>query len=240
MIKTCKSCVHFDKEFRFINHGPTCASLGVDVREATGAGGKCGGERAWKYWTEKGPSFLQRLFEPAPFPYIAPEKKVPATPARPDWFWSTTTEDEPVSVKIVRLKPDQPLPAYQTPGAAGVDLRAMVDAPVTLNPGDRLAVGTGIAVHMGTPLLVGYVFPRSGMGTKGLTLANTVGVIDSDYTGEIKLTFVNTGVNPLTISPGDRVAQLVFTRVAQVRFDEVDSLDKTERGTGGHGSTGVK
>ena len=109
MIKTCKTCAHFDKEVSSINHGPTCAALGVDVREATGSGGKCGGERAWKYWTAKAPSFLQRLFEPTPFPYIVPEKKVPATPARPDWFWSTTTEDEPVSVKIVRLKHEQPI-----------------------------------------------------------------------------------------------------------------------------------
>ena len=141
-----------------------------------------------------------------------------------------------VDIKI--LVPDWPVPEYKTSGSAGVDLRANIPKPVLLKPGDRKTFGMGIAVHLADPGLVGFVFPRSGLGTRGLILANSVGVIDSDYTGEIRLAMVNAGEESIEICPGDRIAQLVVVNTVQVRFMPQENLERTTRGENGFGSTG--
>lgn len=130
------------------------------------------------------------------------------------------------------------LPEYGSPGAAGADLRAHVAAAVVLGPGERALVPTGL--HLQIPAgLEGQVRPRSGLAAKsGLTVLNTPGTIDSDYRGEVKVILVNLGQEPVTISPGDRIAQIVFSPVARVDFVRVDALAETERGSGGFGSTG--
>ncbi|GHD39141.1 deoxyuridine 5'-triphosphate nucleotidohydrolase [Thalassobaculum fulvum] len=146
-----------------------------------------------------------------------------------------------VPVRITRLPhgADLPLPAYETAGAAGMDLRAAVDAPVTLAPGARAAVPTGIAIA----LPEGYeaqIRPRSGLARRhGISMVNTPGTVDSDYRGEIQVTLVNLGQEPFTLGRGDRVAQMVVAPVTRVVWDEVDGLDATARGAGGFGSTGV-
>ena len=134
-----------------------------------------------------------------------------------------------------------PFPAYATAGAAGMDLRACLDAPLTLNPGDRVGVPTGFAIALPGPEWVAYIFARSGLGIKnGITLPNCVGVIDSDYRGEIIVALTNLSDVPYTIQPGDRVAQLVISPVVQAQISLVDELDETDRGAGGFGSTGRK
>lgn len=133
-----------------------------------------------------------------------------------------------------------PWPTYQTSGSAGVDLAACIDGPVTLDPGMRRLIPTGIAVQLPGPNVGAFVFARSGLASKaGIHLANGVGVIDSDYTGEVKVPLVNGGQEPFVIRPGDRIAQMVFLPVWTARFIQVDSLDETERGAGGFGHTGV-
>jgi dUTP pyrophosphatase len=145
-----------------------------------------------------------------------------------------------VKVVIRRLPgaEDLPLPEYATPGAAGVDLRAAVDEELTLPPGSRCLVPTGIAIA----LPEGYeaqVRPRSGLALKyGVTLLNSPGTVDADYRGEIKVVVVNLGQEPFTVRRGDRIAQLVVQPVARVRWQEVAVLDSTERGDGGFGHTG--
>ena len=131
------------------------------------------------------------------------------------------------------------LPAYETPGAAGADLRAnLPTGPVTIKPGERALVSTGL--HMEIPL--GFevqIRPRSGLARKhGITLPNTPGTIDSDYRGELRIALINWSAEPYTIRHGARIAQLVIAPVVQVRVEEVESLDKTARGAGGFGSTG--
>ena len=144
-----------------------------------------------------------------------------------------------VDVKIKLLKPGAKAPSYATPGSAAGDLYACVDEPVTLQPGDIVAVPTGIAISAGRDDLVALVYGRSGLGTKfGVTLANSVGVIDSDYRGEIRVSLINRGKEPYTVQPGDRIAQLMFCPVYAAAFTEVDELDDTQRGEGGFGSTG--
>ncbi len=146
-----------------------------------------------------------------------------------------------VPVRITRLPhgADLPLPAYETAGAAGMDLRAAVDAPVTLAPGERAAVPTGIAIA----LPEGYeaqVRPRSGLARRhGISMVNTPGTVDSDYRGEIQVTLINLGQEPFTLGRGDRIAQMVVAPVTRVAWDEVEALDETARGAGGFGSTGV-
>uniref|UniRef100_A0A7C2I191 Deoxyuridine 5'-triphosphate nucleotidohydrolase n=1 Tax=Ammonifex degensii TaxID=42838 RepID=A0A7C2I191_9THEO len=131
-----------------------------------------------------------------------------------------------------------PLPEYATPGAAGVDLRAAVGEELTLPPGGRCLVPTGVAIA----LPEGYeaqVRPRSGLALKyGITLLNTPGTVDADYRGEIKVIVVNLGQEPFTIRRGDRIAQLIIQPIARVRWREVAALDTTERGDGGFGHTG--
>lgn len=134
---------------------------------------------------------------------------------------------------------DLPLPAYETPGAAGMDLRAAVDVPVTLVPGARTLIPTGfsIAVPEG---FEAQVRPRSGLALKqGLSIPNAPGTIDSDYRGEVKVILINLGQEPALIARGDRIAQLVIAPVARADIVEVATLDETARGAGGFGSTGV-
>lgn len=140
-----------------------------------------------------------------------------------------------------KLGKEIPFPAYATAGSAGMDLRACLDEPLTLKPGDRVGIPTGFAIALPGPEWVAYIFARSGLGIKnGITLPNCVGVIDSDYRGEIIVVLTNLSDTPYTIQPGDRVAQLVISPVVQAQISLVDELDETGRGAGGFGSTGRK
>lgn len=132
-----------------------------------------------------------------------------------------------------------PLPAYATAGAAAMDLCACMEEPVTLAPGGRQGIPTGIAISLPGPEYVALVCSRSGMGTRhGITLSNSVGVIDSDYRGELTVGLVNHGDVPYTIQPGDRIAQLMVLPILRPTLTVVEELDETERGAGGFGSTG--
>lgn len=140
-----------------------------------------------------------------------------------------------------RLGAEFPLPAYATAHAAGMDLRAMVDAPLMLEPGEAQLVPSGIAIHIGNPQLCAVILPRSGLGHKqGLVMGNLVGLIDADYQGPLMVSLWNRGRFPITISPGDRVAQLVLLPVARAVFRQVDEFEQSARGEGGFGHTGVR
>jgi dUTP pyrophosphatase len=144
-------------------------------------------------------------------------------------------------IAVVRLNhaADLPLPAYESAGAAGMDLRAAVGEPMILAPGARAAVPTGLAMAL-PPGFEGQVRPRSGFALRdGVTTLNTPGTIDSDYRGEVKVILVNHGQAPVTIRRGDRIAQLIVAPVIQAAWSEVKSLDETARGAGGFGSTGA-
>jgi dUTP pyrophosphatase len=144
-----------------------------------------------------------------------------------------------IDVRILdeRLR-DSP-PHYATPGAAGLDLRACIDAPLTLAPGDTRLVPTGMAIHLADPGLAAMILPRSGLGHKhGIVLGNLVGLIDSDYQGQIFVSTWNRGREPFTLNPLDRLAQLVIVPVLQVAFNVVDEFVESSRGSGGFGSTG--
>ncbi len=142
-----------------------------------------------------------------------------------------------VQVLLSRLDPDVPLPAYARPGDAGADLVTTSD--IVLGPGERGVVGTGVAIAL-PPGYAGFVHPRSGLAARaGLSVVNTPGTIDSGYRGEIKVCLINHDpVRPLELMRGDRIAQLVVQRVEHAEFVEVGTLDATERGDGGYGSTG--
>ncbi len=144
----------------------------------------------------------------------------------------------PIAVHWCRLRPDAVLPKAMTAGAAGLDLSAAIDEPVVLAPGARAAIGTGWAVEI--PIgYEGQVRPRSGLALRhGVTVLNAPGTIDADYRGELKIILINLGSEPVVISAGMRIAQLVVAAVAQVTIAEVMSLSPSERGTGGFGSTG--
>ena len=143
-------------------------------------------------------------------------------------------------VKLKKVKPGAMAPTYATPGSAACDLSACLDEPVTLHPGDIAAIPTGIAISSGRDDIVALVYGRSGLGTKhGVTLANSVGVIDSDYRGEIRVSLINRGREDFTVHPGDRIAQLMFAPVLHAVFEEAETLDETARGEGGFGSTGI-
>jgi dUTP pyrophosphatase len=132
------------------------------------------------------------------------------------------------------------LPAYATAGSAGMDLRACIDEPLTLAPGDSALVSTGLAIHIGDPGLAAMVLPRSGLGHRhGLVLGNLVGLIDADYQGPLMVSCWNRGSAAYTIRPGDRVAQLVVVPVERVSFRVVDAFVASERGEGGFGHSGV-
>ena len=144
-----------------------------------------------------------------------------------------------VDIRILDPRMADALPAYATPGSAGLDLRACVDAPVVLQPGQAELVPTGLAVHLGDPGLAAMLLPRSGLGHKqGIVLGNLVGLIDSDYQGPLMVSLWNRGSAAVTIQPMDRIAQLVVVPVVQVAFRQVDRFDATARGEGGFGSTG--
>lgn len=140
-----------------------------------------------------------------------------------------------------RLGTAYPLPDYATAHAAGMDLRAMLDAPLTLQPGEAQLIATGMAIHIGDPGLCAHILPRSGLGHKhGLVLGNGVGLIDADYQGPLMVSLWNRGALPQTVQPGDRIAQLVFMPVVRARFRHVESFPESARGTGGFGHTGVR
>ncbi len=144
-----------------------------------------------------------------------------------------------MQLKIQKLDPRAQLPVRSTPGSAGADLHAVLDEPLPVPPGGRVSVPTGIAIGLPGPETVGLVYARSGLAVKhGLTLSNGVGVIDSDYTGEIRVGLVNLSDQPYTIQPGERIAQLVVAPVCLPEFVLVDALEETQRGAGGFGSTG--
>jgi|TARA_B100001964_G_C14255640_1_gene612303 dUTP pyrophosphatase len=132
-----------------------------------------------------------------------------------------------------------PLPEYSTPGSAGMDLRACIENDFTLLPGETLLIPTGIAIYIEDPNLAAIILPRSGLGHKhGIVLGNLVGLIDSDYQGELKISCWNRGTDSFNIRQGDRIAQLVLVPVVQAAFDVVDEFSETMRGTGGFGSSG--
>ncbi|BFK88806.1 dUTP diphosphatase [Pseudoflavonifractor gallinarum] len=148
-----------------------------------------------------------------------------------------------MNLKIKAVSPkigtDIPFPFYASAGAAGMDLCACMDEPVTIAPRQIVSLPTGIAIALPSADYVALVFARSGLGIKhGVALANGVGVIDSDYRGEIRVGLVNQSDIPYTIQPGDRVAQLAVMPVVQAQLERVETLDETERGAGGFGSTG--
>lgn len=138
-----------------------------------------------------------------------------------------------------RIGREYPLPQYATSGSAGVDLRACIDAPLELQPGDTQLIPSGIAIYLQDPAYAAIVLPRSGLGHKhGIVLGNLVGLIDSDYQGQIFVSCWNRGQTTFTIQPGERIAQLVVVPVVQVEFDVVNEFVATERGAGGFGSSG--
>ncbi|MBQ7868945.1 MAG: dUTP diphosphatase [Prevotella sp.] len=144
-----------------------------------------------------------------------------------------------IKIKVIN-KGNQPLPAYATPQSAGMDLRANLDAPVTLHPMQRMLIGTGL--HIALPEgFEAQIRPRSGLALKhGLTVLNSPGTVDADYRGEIKVLLINLSDTDFVINGGERIAQMVIARHEQAVFEAVDELDETERGEGGYGHTGVK
>ncbi|RUO37706.1 dUTP diphosphatase [Aliidiomarina shirensis] len=146
-----------------------------------------------------------------------------------------------IDVKILdpRVGKEFPLPTYATPGSAGLDLRACIGEAIVLEPGQTELVGTGLAIHIADPGLAATILPRSGLGHKhGIVLGNLVGLIDSDYQGELKVSVWNRGNSAFTIEPGERIAQLVIIPVVQADFNLVSEFSDSDRGTGGFGSSG--
>ena len=144
-----------------------------------------------------------------------------------------------IDVKILDERMRGQLPHYATPGSAGLDLRACLDAPLTLAPGHTALIPSGIAIHLADPGLAAVILPRSGLGHKhGIVLGNLVGLIDSDYQGQIFVSTWNRGNAPFTVEPMERLAQLVVVPVVQVGFNVVEEFGASHRGGGGFGSTG--
>lgn len=144
-----------------------------------------------------------------------------------------------IDVKILDPRMKEQLPAYATPGSAGLDLRACLDAPLVIEPGATHLVPTGLAIHIADPGYAAMILPRSGMGHKhGIVLGNLVGLIDSDYQGQLMVSTWNRGQTVFTLNPMERLAQLVIVPVLQVGFKVVEEFDSSERGAGGFGSTG--
>jgi len=144
-----------------------------------------------------------------------------------------------LDVKILDARLQDQIPAYATPGSAGLDLRACLDAPLTLAPDTWQLVPTGLAIHLADPGYAALILPRSGLGHKhGLVLGNLVGLIDSDYQGQLMVSAWNRGHAPYTIAPLDRIAQLVIVPVVQAELNIVQDFDPSTRGAGGYGSTG--
>ncbi|MGI9245542.1 MAG: dUTP diphosphatase [Steroidobacteraceae bacterium] len=148
-----------------------------------------------------------------------------------------------LQVKILdrRIGSEYPLPHYATPGSAGLDLRACLDGPLLLQPGQTQLIPTGIAIHLEDPGLAAVLLPRSGLGHKhGIVLGNLVGLIDSDYQGQLMVSCWNRGLAAFTVEPGERIAQMVVVPVVQVDFKVVDDFAASDRGDGGFGSSGRK
>ena len=144
-----------------------------------------------------------------------------------------------IDLKVLDRSMAEHLPAYATTGSAGLDLRACLDAAITLAPGDTVLVPTGLAIHIGDAGLAAMILPRSGLGHKhGVVLGNLVGLIDSDYQGQLMVSVWNRGKDVFTIQPMDRIAQMVIVPVVQPAFRVVDDFDASSRGEGGFGSTG--
>jgi len=153
---------------------------------------------------------------------------IPSTPTRPT-----------VALRILDPRLREQRPAYATPGAAGLDLRACIEQTMVVEPGRSELIPTGIALHLADPGLAAIVLPRSGLGHKhGIVLGNLVGLIDSDYQGQVFVSLWNRGSTPFTLNPLERIAQLVVVPVVQVTFDIVDTFESSARGAGGFGSTG--
>lgn len=148
-----------------------------------------------------------------------------------------------IALKILdaRIGGKFPLPRYGTDGAAGLDMVACLNDPLTLKPGETHLIPTGIAIHIGDPGLAAVLLPRSGLGHKhGIVLGNLVGLIDSDYQGQVFVSCWNRGKESFVIEPGDRIAQMVFVPVVQAEFEVVADFETSRRGAGGFGHTGVK
>jgi len=148
-----------------------------------------------------------------------------------------------IQLKILdpRIGTSLPLPAYATPGSAGLDLRVCIDAPLQIAANETVLLPTGLAIYIADPNLAAVILPRSGLGHKhGIVLGNLVGLIDSDYQGELKISCWNRSQEHFTINPGERIAQLVFVPVVQAAFSIVESFDETDRGQNGFGSSGCK
>lgn len=146
-----------------------------------------------------------------------------------------------LQVKILdaRIGTDFPVPSYATQGSAGLDLRACLDAPLTLQPGQTELIPTGMAIHIADPTLCAMILPRSGLGHKhGIVLGNLVGLIDSDYQGQLFVSCWNRGQTPFLMEPGERIAQLVLVPVVQADFEIVEEFSESDRGDGGFGSSG--
>ncbi|MDH3533375.1 MAG: dUTP diphosphatase [Gammaproteobacteria bacterium] len=147
-----------------------------------------------------------------------------------------------IELKILdpRVGDSIPLPHYATGGSAGLDMRACIDEPLTVEPGDTVLVPTGLAIHIGDASLAAVLLPRSGLGHKhGLVLGNLTGLIDSDYQGQVFISCWNRGANSYEVQPGERIAQMVFVPVEQVRFSVVDEFADSDRGAGGFGHSGT-
>lgn len=146
-----------------------------------------------------------------------------------------------VALKILDERMRDQLPAYATAGSAGLDLRACLDAPLELAPGATALIPTGLSVHVGDPGYAALILPRSGLGHKhGIVLGNLVGLIDSDYQGQLMVSTWNRGQSTFVIEPMERIAQMVIVPVAQVEFDIVEEFTDSDRGAGGFGSTGTR
>ena len=144
-----------------------------------------------------------------------------------------------IDLKVLDPRMGEQIPAYATPGSAGLDLRACLDQPLVLNPGQTALVATGLAIHIGDPGLAAMILPRSGLGHKhGIVLGNLVGLIDSDYQGQLMVSCWNRSDAAFTIQPMERIAQLVIVPVVQASFRQVEAFGESDRGASGFGSTG--
>jgi dUTP pyrophosphatase len=144
-----------------------------------------------------------------------------------------------IALKVLDARMAEQLPAYATAGSAGLDLRACLDAPLVLEPGQTQLIPTGLAIHVADPGLAALILPRSGLGHKhGIVLGNLVGLIDSDYQGQLMVSCWNRGQASFTVQPMERIAQLVIVPVVQAKFQVVDEFGASDRGAGGFGSTG--
>jgi dUTP pyrophosphatase len=149
--------------------------------------------------------------------------------------------DRVIDVRVLDARMAEHLPAYATAGSAGLDLRACLDAPLVLAPGQSQLIPTGLSIHIGDPGLAAVLLPRSGLGHKhGIVLGNLVGLIDSDYQGPLMVSCWNRGQNAFTIEPMERIAQMVIVPVVQAAFRRVDAFETSSRGEGGFGSTGKR